>query len=239
MSDIPFHFKNFKVHMDKCAMKVGTDGVLLGAWVKPTTEKNILDIGTGCGLIALMVAQKSNASITAIEIDEKAYLQAKENFSISKWHQRLFAYNTSLQKYKYTSTLKYDLIISNPPFFNHASKPLDEGRIQARHTDQLSFAELIDGVNILLSTNGKFSLILPVNEARDFIDRAQLKGLFCNEVLRIHTKDDKPAKRLLMEFSFKLGLIKDNILILQHQNNSYTKDYIELTKDYYLHIEET
>lgn len=224
--------------MDKCAMKVGTDGVLLGAYVNPHHSKTILDIGTGCGLIALMVAQKTNAQIDAIDIDEQAIIQAGENFKKSQWPQRLYATHTSLQEFIKNANRKYDFIVSNPPFFNHASKPATEGRIQSRHTDLLSFDDLIQCVKQLLNPHGKFALILPHKEGLQFIDLAQRNGLFCNDLLHIHTKIDKPEKRLIMQFGFKFETINDQQLIIQNQDNSFSKEYIDLTKDYYLHIDE-
>src|SRR3954470_3745964 len=150
MGDTSFRFKNFTVHQDKCAMKVGTDSVLLGSWLNPGNAKEILDIGTGSGIIALMIAQKSIADIDAIDIDHNAYLQARENFLISPWFFRLHASQCSLQEFSNESGKKYDLMISNPPYFHHASKPLKEERIQARHHDTLTFDDLVEGVKKLL-----------------------------------------------------------------------------------------
>ena len=187
MSDSAFRFRQFTIHQDKCAMKVGTDAVLLGSWVDPKNAHQILDIGTGTGLIALMLAQKSSAEIDAIDIDESACQQAKENFRISPWFSRVKIYHHSLQGFSETSEKKYDLIVSNPPYFHHASKPPEEARLNARHNDQLSFSELIAGVKKLLTDNGRFCLILPCKEGTEFIDLAQMSGLFCHEMMRIKT----------------------------------------------------
>jgi tRNA1Val (adenine37-N6)-methyltransferase len=154
----PFRFKQFSVDDSKCAMKVGTDAVLLGAWADVTCAETILDIGTGCGLIALMAAQRSNAHITAIDIDESTTLQSKENFLSSPWHDRLEAIHIE----QFQPDYLFDLIICNPPFFKNALKTPFHERNLARHNDSLSFESLVSHVNILLSENGKFFFILPV-----------------------------------------------------------------------------
>ena len=215
-------------------MKVGTDAVLLGSWVDPKNANHILDIGTGTGLIALMLAQKSPAIIDAIDIDESACEQAKENFRISPWFSRVNIFHLSLQEFSESVDKKYDLIVSNPPYFHHASKPPEEARLNARHNDQLSFEELISGVKKILKNDGRFCLILPSKEGIEFMDLAQSSGLFCHDMMRIKTKSDKTEKRLMMEFGFHFGLLLDREIIIQEEDCSYTEEYIELTKEYFL-----
>lgn len=217
-------------------MKVGTDAVLLGSWIRPLDAYNILDIGTGTGIIALMVAQKSTAEIDAIDIDEGAYLQAKENFRISPWFNRLHILQTALQSYSDTCAKRYDLIISNPPYFRQASKPQEEARTTARHADTLTFQELIAGVNKLLTPNGRFCVVLPFKEGMEFMDMAQSNGLFCHRLARIHTVADKPEKRLLMEFNRTFGLLTEEEIVIQEDDHSFSRQYVELTKDYYIHL---
>jgi tRNA1Val (adenine37-N6)-methyltransferase len=195
MSESVFHFKQFTINQDKCAMKVGTDAVLLGAWVKIDSAKFILDIGTGTGIIALMIAQKAhNAIIDAIDVEEGAYLQASENVSDCDWKDRINVKKESLQSYALHKELgkQYDLIVSNPPYFVDASKPNTEARTTARHTDaNLSFDELINGVLKLIKPDGRFCAILPYTEGYLFIEKAEKANLFCNYILKVKTKKEK------------------------------------------------
>ncbi len=214
-------------------MKVGTDGVLLGAWSK-TTECNTLDIGTGTGLIALMLAQRTQtALIDAIEIDEAASKEAQKNFIKSNWKDRLTSINSSLQDFH--PSKRYDLIISNPPFFIDATKAPQTNRNTARHTDSLSFTELIKAVKRLLTDDGIFSLILPVNEAEQFIKIAFEAQFYLNRKCLVKPNPTKAAKRVLMEFSFnKSTLLEEELTIETEKRHIYTEEYITLTKDFYL-----
>jgi len=214
-------------------MKVGTDGVLLGAWSK-TTESNILDIGTGTGLIALMLAQHTeNALIDAIEIDKLASEEAQKNFDNSVWKERLISINSPLQEFH--PQKKYDLIISNPPFFINATKAPETNRNNARHTDTLSFDELIDSVKRLLAETGIFSLILPINEANHFIELVLQSKFYLNRKCLVKPNPSKSAKRILMEFSFsEKEIVEEELTIETEKRHEYTKEYISLTKDFYL-----
>ena len=214
-------------------MKVGTDGVLLGAWSK-AIEGNVLDIGTGTGLIALMLAQRTKiALIDAIEIDEAASKEAQNNFNNSDWKERLISINSSLQDFH--PQKKYDLIISNPPFFINATKAPEANRNNARHTDNLSFDELLSSVNRLLADTGIFSLILPINEANHFIELALQSKFYLNRKCLVKPNPTKAAKRVLMEFSFSEKEIVEEELTIETENrHEYTKEYISLTKDFYL-----
>lgn len=231
-----FQFKEFIVHQDSTAMKVGTDGVLLGAWVNPI-ESNILDIGTGTGLIALMLAQRTNkAIIEAVEINAAAYKQAENNFLLSKWKSRLNPINESIQNF--TSQKKYDLIVSNPPYFVNSTKAPDDSRSTARHSDSLSFNELLHSVTNLLSLKGTFSLILPVNEATLFLKLATSKKLYLNRRCKIKPNINKDHNRVLMDFSFTpvKHFIDEQLTIETEKRHEYTKEYITLTKDFYLNF---
>ena len=196
MSETFFHFKQFTIHQDKCGMKVGTDAVLLGSWVKVENENSILDIGSGTGVIALMLAQKCNINIDTIDINENAFQQSRENFLISPWFDRLNCKHISLQEFSNNHSGKYDLIVTNPPYFHHASKPPEESRLNARHGDLLTFDELLEGVKKLLSADGRFCVILPCKEGIEFLDKAQRIGLFCHHLLRIKTKADKSENEI-------------------------------------------
>jgi len=229
----PFQFKHFSISQDNTAMKVGTDGVLLGAW-SAATDGNVLDIGTGTGLIAIMLAQRSKtALIDAVEVETEAYHQAKENIFACNWTNRISALHISIQKFR--PTKKYDLIISNPPFFVASTKAPNQERNTARHTDTLSFDDLIAAVNQLLHADGVFSLILPINEADLFTDLATIQQLFLNRKCIIKPNPTKPAKRVLMEFSFsKTDILFEELTIETDTRHHYTKEYISLTKEFYL-----
>ncbi|MBL0341766.1 MAG: methyltransferase [Bacteroidetes bacterium] len=235
MSQNDFRFKQFVVCQDRCAMKVGTDGVLLGAWVNASQAKRILDIGTGTGLIALMLAQKSTAFIDGIDIDENAFLQAKENFSLSPWKDRLQAINSSVQDFTTHIHERYDLIVSNPPYFIGAHPAPSEARNVARHMDDsLSIEDLADCVIKLLSPSGRFCVILPFMEGVKFIDYAEKAGLYVSHLTKVKTKVEKQEKRMMMEFELVRKEIVEDELVIQEEDLSFTEQYVELTKDYYL-----
>ncbi|MBK8846729.1 MAG: methyltransferase [Bacteroidetes bacterium] len=236
MPESTFNFKQFIINQDKSAMKVSTDSVLLGAWAKAdNTVQRVLDIGSGTGILSLMLAQKTDAEITALEIDIPSYLQSLENFAISKWKDRLHAINKSLQEFALSTSQTFDIIISNPPFFADASPAPDEARNIARHLDEtLSLADLANGVKKLLAPNGKFYVIFPYREAIKFYETALRKDLFCNCVTRIKTRPQKLEKRILMQFSHILTPINESQLTLASADNVMTEDYKQLTIDYYL-----
>jgi tRNA1Val (adenine37-N6)-methyltransferase len=235
MSSQEFVFKQFKILQDKCAMKVGTDAVLLGSWVTTTGAKKILDIGTGTGIIALMLAQKSDAIVDAIDIDDNAFIQALENATNSHWKERIYVHHISLQQYTTSCNHQYDLIVSNPPYFVDSSKALEESRTNARHTDQLPFDDLLNGVLHLLSPIGKFYVILPTKESQVLREMAEKQNLFLTKLTRVITRADKPEKRLLMKFEFIQNTVEENSIIIEkEERHCYTDEYTELTKDYYL-----
>ena len=216
-------------------MKVGTDAVLLGSWVNALNSKTILDIGTGTGIIALMLAQKSGARIDAIDIDNNAFEQARENINSCNWKDRITAHHISLQQFALENSQKYDLIVSNPPYFVDSSKAIEESRSNARHTDQLGYSELLDGVLKLLNPNGKFHIILPTKEGESFRELAEENKFYLTKLTRVITRADKPEKRLLMRFEFiRRTFSESSIVIEKDERHSYTDEYKELTKDYYL-----
>ena len=245
MSSNPFHFKQFTINQDQCAMKIGTDAVLLGAWANLEHHPNsVLDIGAGTGVIALMLAQRSNEeTIDAIEIDENAYEQCVGNFENSPWSGRLFCYHASLEEFTDEIDYKYDLIISNPPFYSPtlASPSLPKGenimsnsRKIARFYDALPFEHLVESVSKLLSDEGKFSVIIPFKEEENFIELASNINLFPNRITRVKGSPTSEIKRSLMEFSFNKNDLKINELIIEVERHQYTQDYINLTEDFYL-----
>lgn len=238
MPNTSFAFKQFVIKQDKCAMKVGTDAVLLGAWVLPNGSKHILDIGAGTGVIALMLAQKTAAHIDAIDIDEEAVLQAKQNVLDSKFASQITVTRTSLQHYSKESTQKYNLIVTNPPYFEQSLKSSDEQRSHARHADVLPFEELLDGVLKLLDEKGKFCLILPTLEAIKFRALAEKRGLHLSKLLRVKSRIDKDTdKRHLMQFEVKPTEFSENTIAIElEERHQYTEDYKDLTKDYYINF---
>lgn len=238
MPNDTFEFKKFKIKQDKCAMRVSTDAVLLGAWVIPNGSTSILDIGTGTGVIALMLAQKSNASILAIDIDKESTEQARLNVAESIYSDKVNVVHASFQDLVKTSDQKFNLIVTNPPYFIDSLKNTSETRSTARHTDSLSFEDLINGVKKLLDEKGKFCLILPKNEAALFREMAQLKGLYLSKLLRIRTRFEKESeKRHLMQFEFKESEFSESTLVIEKDSHrNYTQEYKDLTKDYYINF---
>lgn len=238
MSNSSFAFKQFTIKQDLCAMKVGTDAVLLGAWIIPNGSTNILDIGTGTGIIALMLAQKSNAHIDAIDIDDNAVMQAKQNVSESKFANNIEITHASFQEFAKNTTKKFNLIVTNPPYFEQSLKSSDEKRSHARHADVLPFEDLLEGVIKILDPKGKFCLILPKLEAERFRNLAEKKGLFLSKLLRVKSKANKDSdKRHIMQFEFKPTEFSETTLAIElNERHQYTKEYKELTKDYYINF---
>lgn len=229
-----FRFKQFVIKQEVAAMKVGTDGVLLGAWADVENVNSVLDIGTGSGVIALMIAQRCNAQVHAVEIDSASALQAKHNFELSQWGTRLSLDALSLQDFSNAHASRFDLIVSNPPYFSRSLKSASPERTIARHTDELSNADLLDGVKKLLSPEGRFCAIFPYIEGNIFIAEAASYGLFCNKKLFVQTKPDKPIIRILTEFSFSKKRLPESTISIHTSEGDYTEGYKRLTADFYL-----
>jgi tRNA1Val (adenine37-N6)-methyltransferase len=198
MANSFFRFKQFTVYQDKCAMKVGTDGVLLGALPDVQGAESLLDIGTGTGLVALMLAQRNpHMHVDAIEIDPDAAQQARQNVAGSPW-PHIEVHQVALQQY--FPHRQYQIIVSNPPYFVNSLKAPQQARNTARHTDTLSFADLLQGVNRLLLPQGKFWVILPDEAQAEFCRLADHEGLRLVQVIKVHPREDRPAKRVVMCF---------------------------------------
>jgi len=218
-------------------MKVGTDGVLLGAWTPIENNPfSILDIGTGTGIIALMLAQRSNAEqIDALEIDEEAYEQAVDNFENSPWSDRLFCYHAGLDEFIDEPEDEYDLIVSNPPFYSENFKTENSQRDLARFQDALPFEDLIEAADLLLSENGIFSVIIPYKEEEQFIDLCAAVELFPIKITRVKGTHKTQIIRSLLAFKrFELPVLDANELVIEINRHEYTDEYIELMKDFYL-----
>ena len=232
-----FSFKQFTVKQDKCAMKVGTDAVLLGAWCPiENNPKTILDIGAGTGILALMLAQRSNADqIDAIEIDEDAYEQCVENFENSPWNDRLFCFHADVEEFLDEPEDEYDLIISNPPFYSEDFKTNNDQRDLARFTDALPFDTLIETAALLLSENGIFAVIIPFKEETHFIELCANYDLFPVKGTRVRGNPTSEIKRSLLAFKrYELSVLEADELIIETNRHQYTPEYIELTHDFYL-----
>ena len=228
-----FSFKQFTIRHDRCAMKVGTDGVLLGAWTNVNHSHRLLDIGTGTGLIALMLAQRCpQAHITAIEIDAEAAGQALENVQLSPWADRV---EVILQDIcAFSTEMRFDTIVSNPPYFIDSLKCPDNQRNTARHTDTLDAGRLLSSVSRLLSDNGQFSIILPAEQKDLLIQAASIHGLYLSRQTAVITRPGLAPKRILMEFQKTNGTIQTDELIIELERHVYSEEYIALTKDFYL-----
>ncbi len=231
-----FKFKQFTIQQDRCAMKIGTDGVLLGAWVSLENKpQRILDIGVGTGIIALQLAQRCEAEIIeAVEINPDAFEQCVENFENSPWENRLFCYHASIQEFAKESNKKQDLIITNPPFYSENSKTKNEARDTARFTNALSFKKLIEVVSNLLSEEGVFALILPKKEEEKFITLALEFGLFPKRICRVQGTVTSEIKRSLLEFSFERIEPRIEHFTIEISRHNYTNSYISLVRDFYL-----
>lgn len=231
-----FHFKQFTIHQDQCAMKVGTDGVLLGAWASLDHQpETILDIGAGTGLIALQLAQRSTAeTIDAIELDENAYEQCVANFEGSPWADRLFCYHAGFDEFVDEIEDQYDLIVSNPPFYAEEMASGDTTRDQARQSSSLPFDELLKGVSGLLSEGGLFSVVIPYKEEQRFVALAATSGLYPKRITRVKGNPNVDYKRSLMEFVFSKSDIEESELTIERGRHEYTEEYIRLTEAFYL-----
>ncbi|MCX6321967.1 MAG: methyltransferase [Bacteroidia bacterium] len=234
MANNYFSFKQFIIYQDKSAFKVGTDGILLGAVTDIAGLKRILEIGTGTGLIAIMLAQRCEAEIVAIEPDYESYIQACDNVRLCKWNSRIKVEHTDLQNY-YPDEEKFDLIVTNPPYFTDSLKNPDPRKSAARHSDSLTSEELLIGVSRLLYDDGHLQLIMPYVEGTVFIAEAQKYGLYCNNILKIKPLPTAEIRRLILSFSRERFKVTEKFLAIEHgKRHEFTEEYINLTKDFYL-----
>ena len=228
-----FTFKQFTIRHDRCAMKVGTDGVLLGAWADISCSRNILDIGTGTGLIALMLAQRCpQARIQAIDIDTGAVNQAQENILASPWNDRVEACLQDIRTYRPKQL--FDTIVSNPPYFVNSLKGPDGQRNTARHTDSLDMASLLESAASLLTPEGRFSIILPAEQTDALTTSAERVGLHPSRHTAVITRPGLVPKRTLMEFCRTKETFQTDELVIELERHVYSEEYIRLTRDFYL-----
>lgn len=239
MANNYFKFKQFKVVQDLCAMKVGTDGVLLGAWAPVmVNDENMLDIGCGSGLIALMLAQRNSiARITGIDIDAGATLQSSLNFLNSPWPDRLRAEHQSLHQFALNCTQRYDLIVSNPPYFTNSLKAPDKARNTARHNDSLNSNDLLRIASLLLKETGRICLILPVEEGELCLKTASNYSLHLRQKIKVFPKPGSKVKRLMFEFvKTPCECTDSEITIESEQRHIYSEEFSILVKDFYLKL---
>lgn len=231
----PFKFKQFEIYQDKTAMKVGTDSILLGCWVNPENCRTILDIGAGTGILSLMMAQRfNNANIVAVEIEENAFKQAKININSSGWNNKIEIIHNSIQHFK--ANYKFDLIISNPPYYINSYEIKDDKRAMARTTNELSYSELLSFASKYLSSSGILALIIPYSNEEIFLKIAHSFDLFPNKITRVKGNLKAKIKRSLIQLSCKNITNSESELIIQKENNCYTDEFIRLTQDFYLNM---
>lgn len=232
----PFKFKQFQINQDRCAMKVGTDGVLLGAWAPIHHNPfSILDIGAGTGLLSLMLAQRTAAElIDGLEIDADAYEQCVENFEASPWNDRLFCYHASLEEFVEEIDDTYDLIVSNPPFYSENYNSGNKARDIARQQISLPPEHLFEAVKLLLAKEGVFATIVPFKDEEQIVQIAETVNLNPFLITRIKGNPEAETKRSLMAFSYQKQALKTSQLIIENARHDYTEAYIELTKEFYL-----
>jgi len=228
-----FRFKQFTIIQELSAMKVGVDGVILGAWVNLNGIQSVLDVGTGTGLLALMIAQRSESFVMAIDIDEPSCREAVQNVKNSPWPDRIRVNHISFQELARNSNLKFDTIISNPPYFVNSSRPDDTRRSNARHDVNLSFLDFITSSRQLLLPEGKISVILPADSAGLFVNTARDQGFYLNRMTRIRHYPGKPFHRYLMELSQISSPVAESLLTID-SGGGFTEEYRSLTQDFYL-----
>ncbi len=228
-----FTFKHFQVLQERNTMKVCTDSCILGAWADVSGVNKILDIGTGTGLLTLMIAQRTKAQIDAIEIDKSAFEEASLNFCNSPFSKRIKAHHADIRNYK---SEKYDLVISNPPFYENHLKSNNENKNRAKHTVSLSFKDLAGSIEQLLTKNGKAIILLPPESFQILASFLNSYNLYETKILNIHNKNGSPVFRQIGVFAFGVPLETELVTLSIRQNNSneYSNEFAELLKDYYL-----
>jgi len=233
MADHIFNFKQFTINQEKSTFKVGTDGVLLGAYADVTGVKRILDIGTGTGLIALMLAQRSEAEIVAIEPDHNSFIQSCENINNSPWKERIRVIESTLQEFNDEN--KFDLIVTNPPYFSDSVRNPDQRKSSARHNDTMNSTDILTNISRLLEENGCLQLIMPYAEGNMFIAEAAGYGFYCQDVLKIKPLQTSEIRRLILKFGRKRIRASEKFLTIEHgKRHEFTEEYKKLTRDFYL-----
>ena len=231
MSNQYFDFKRFRIEQDRCSMKVGTDGVLLGAWFPMEWGKTVLDVGCGTGLVAIMAAQRGASSVTAVEIDPEASEQAFQNAANSEWSDRIFVQCADFAHF--TAEIRFDRIVSNPPYFRDSLRCPDQGRNAARHNDSLSYETLVRCSAALLAPDGLLCVVLPYDAVGEFTKCASGFGLNLFHETDVVTAPGKQPKRSLLAYGFGSRGLRKDVLAICGEDGKETSDYINLVMDYY------
>jgi len=230
----PFHFKHFSLYHHRSTMKVGTDAILLGRWVEVKPADVVLDIGTGCGLLPLMLSQKGVNHVDAVDIDTASIEEATINFEASQWRDHLKAYCSDIADYQ--TDKKYDLVVSNPPFFNRFSKCDSERKSRARHNDAgLSYATICHEVCRLMKPEGRLAVVLPFDVSSDFLKTAERFDLYLHKRMTIIPIAGKEPNRVNLELGFqKCDNVCEETFVIRDEDNHFTPQYYEFLRDYYL-----
>ncbi|MCB2208554.1 MAG: methyltransferase [Bacteroidetes bacterium] len=228
----PFHLKQFSLFHHQSSMKVGTDALLLGIWTDVDGATRILDVGTGCGILALLTAARSNALVDAVELDELSFKEATENFSNTAFRKRLYTIHDDFNHFVTVADQKYDLIISNPPFFINDMRAREKKRNDARHGDRLNYKGLCQGTSALLNNDGRLCLVLPYEESKIFIQIAQNYNLHVNRQLLIVPKRGLPPNRINLELSFNTHALQSEAFVIRETDGTFTHQYIQFFKDF-------
>ena len=231
----PFFFKKFGMFHHRSTMRIGTDAVLFAQWVGVSSSDNVLDIGTGSGIIPMILSQKGANSIDAVELDADSYEEAKLNFSISVWNEKLNVFNNDVRIFADEIDKKYDLIVSNPPFYASDVKPIKEKKVMARHVSTLSFRDLLQSAKKMMKDNSRFALVLPFYESRLFIKEAEQFGFNLQKEMQIIPIEGKESNRVNMQFVFgEVDVVETKCFTMRNKDYSYTEEYRGFLKDYYL-----
>ncbi|MCX7987303.1 MAG: methyltransferase [Bacteroidales bacterium] len=234
----PFIFKQFTIFHDRCAMPLSTDSVLLGSWAPIETDHLILEVGSGCGIISLMMAQRNyTCRIDTVEIDPESFQQGLENFRNSKWADRIWTYCESFQSFSQKNSNLYDHIVCNPPFFHKQLRSPYHNRVISKHAVSLTFAELISESYKLLNEKGKLSVIIPYTEKNFFIQESTKNGLFCIKETSIRSAPEMSFFRSLLTFSKEpAALQKDVLTLYEKDKKTLSKAFKALTHPFYLNV---
>jgi tRNA1Val (adenine37-N6)-methyltransferase len=236
----PFHFKQFTILQDKSAMKVCTDSCLFGAHIANSIHfrtkkiKNILDIGTGTGLLPLMLIQKNNIPITGVEIDLDSYIQASENVTATNWSNQIHLVQEDIKTWN--PKAQFDFIISNPPFFENDLHSLETKKNQAKHNTTLTYKELLTSITRLLNLDGQFAVLIPFSRSNYFIQEAATQNFYLTEQIFVKQTPKHPNFRSILYFGREEKRVETHTIIIKDNNNQYTNEFIALLKDYYLHL---
>ena len=233
----PFHFQQFSLYHHRSTMKVGTDAVLLALWTGLDGVASVLDVGTGCGVIPLLLAARnSTLKADAVELDTASFEEANENFSASPFADRLQVFHADINYFVPDSGKKYDLVVSNPPFFINDHRPKHTGRKMARHTDTLHYDQLVEAALRFLKPEGHFSVVLPYRESKVFLELAERSGLHLQRRMLIFPKPCKEPNRINLLLSTSAAVLETEKFIIRNEDGSFTRQYLDMVKRYYLSL---